>query len=163
MIIRIRGANRFLLLAGAGSLGISLLHFTIPVLGPWAFGYFGAAGLMPAVRAGSLLPAVLTWTLAALFALFGAYALSGAGLIRRLPALQPALAFIGLVYVLRGLALLPELARILQGALSPSRGVVFSAVSLTLGLLYAAGLTALRRRWKLGESPPVDEAARPTH
>ena len=151
---RVRGANWKLLLAGAGSLGISLLHFVIPMLGPGAFGYFGAAELMPAVRAGSLLPAVLTWALAALFALFGTYAWSGAGLIRRLPGLRPALAFIALVYALRGLALFPESAQLLQGALSPPRRVVFSAVSLALGLLYAAGLAALRRRRQLGNAPP---------
>lgn len=144
---RIKSApNWMLLFAASGSIAISLLHVAIPLLGPWAYGYFGAAELMPAATAGSLTPALVTWALAAFFALIGVYALSGAHLIRTLPGLPIGLAFAGAVYSLRGFLLIPEAVQLFQGTLIPPRRALFSGVSLLLGLLYMGGLIVLRLR-----------------
>jgi hypothetical protein len=100
---------------------------------------------MPAAQAGSIIPAALTWALAGIFALFALYAFSGARLIHKLPGLPIILAGIALLYLLRGLVFLPELAQLLQGSLTPPRRAIFSGVSLSLGLMYAGGLIVLRR------------------
>lgn len=109
-----------------------------PFPGPRAYGYFGAADLVPSAERGSLLPALLTWGLALAFAIFGLYALSGARIIGGLPLLRAGLLAIASTYILRGLALFPEAAQLLPGTLHPPRRAVSSAASLLIGLLYAA-------------------------
>ena len=47
---------------------------------------------------------------------------------------------IGAVYALRGLVVVPDLVRLARGAGYPFRQTVFSAVSLTVGLLYLVGV-----------------------
>ncbi|HJY64385.1 MAG TPA: hypothetical protein VJ455_09530, partial [Ignavibacteria bacterium] len=77
------------------------------------------------------------------FALFGFYALSGAGIIKRLPLLRSGLVIIGVLFTLRGLFLVLELlinAGILQGSMIiPTRELVSSSVSLIIGLFYLIG------------------------
>ena len=81
-------------------------------------------------------------------------ALSGAGTIRRLPLLRTALVLISVVYLLRGLSVIPQIA--LLGQTSPSgatvlvRHVVFSTVSLVAGVLYAIGVVLLIRSDRVG-------------
>ena len=74
-----------------------------------------------------------------MFALWGACAFSGDGVIRRLALLRAGLLGIGGVYTFRGLFLLPEIVLLIQGALDPPRKVIFSAGSLAAGLLYLIG------------------------
>jgi len=84
---------------------------------------------------GSPFTVLVTIGLALMFAAWGAYALSGAGVIRRLPLLQTVLIAIGVIYVLRGLLLPSDLVKVLQSGY-PFRFVVFSTGSLAIGLLY---------------------------
>jgi hypothetical protein len=122
-------------LAGWLSAAVAALHVMIVFLGPWAYRYFGAGEDMARqAEAGSLLPAALTLCIVAVFAVFALYAFSGAGSVRRLPLLRTGLVVIGLIYTARGLGLIPEL---LQGAIP--RYLVFSAVSLTIGIVYLLG------------------------
>jgi hypothetical protein len=145
--------GRAWLAAGAvASLGIALLHVAIVLVGAPAYAYFGAPDLAPLAEQGSPVPALLTLTLAALFALWGFYGLSGAGIVGRLPLLGPSLAAIGCVYTLRGLLLLPELAALVRGQGPPMRVAVFSAVSLAIGLAYLAGLVQSRLPRREGEA-----------
>jgi hypothetical protein len=69
----------------------------------------------------------------------GAYALSGAGLIRPLPWLRAGIVVIGVIYVLRGLMLPSEITQVVQGS-RPFRFLVFSSGSLAIGLLYLFGV-----------------------
>lgn len=134
-----RDGRTYLILGGAASLSIAALHVVIVVVGPQGYRFFGAAELAPLAERGSPVPALVTLALAAMFALWGAWAFSGAGVIRRLALLRAGLLGIGSVYALRGLFLLPELVLLIQGALDPPRKVIFSAGSLAAGLLYLIG------------------------
>jgi hypothetical protein len=139
--------SRWLTAAAALCFGIALLHGAIIFMGPDAYAYFGAAELGVAERRGSVMPDVVTAVLVLVFATFGAYALSGAGRIRRLPLLGVALVLIGAVFTLRGLALFPEIVRLASGSGGvPPRMAVFSLVSLVTGLAFLAGTLPHWRR-----------------
>src|SRR5688572_7141260 len=100
--------RQWLILVAAGSLAVTLLQIAILFVGPAGYRYFGAGDLAPLAEQGSTLPALITSLLVVLFATWGAYALSGAGVIRRLPLLRVALVLIAAIYTLRGLAVIPE-------------------------------------------------------
>jgi len=134
-----------LTLAGWLSLAVAALHVGIVFFGAPAYRYFGAGEDMARQsEAGSWMPAALTLFLAAVFAVFALYAFSGAGRLRRLPLLRTGLVLIGSIYTLRGLGLLLELVQFVGGSTAVlPRQLVFSAVSLTIGLLYLAGTVLL--------------------
>ncbi|HYW08227.1 MAG TPA: hypothetical protein VE913_14790 [Longimicrobium sp.] len=136
--------QRWLGAAAIGSFAVAVLHLAVIFIGAPGYAYLGAGDLAPLATRGSPIPALLTSVLTALFALFGIYALSGAGRFRRLPVLRLALLAIGAVYTLRGLLLPLELYALARGAASfPPRYAVFSAMSLAIGLLYLVGTTRL--------------------
>jgi hypothetical protein len=140
----VSAGGRALVTGGCLSLGVAALHAGIVVAGPAAYRYFGAGERMAALAAaGSPVPALITLAMTAVFAVMGLYALAGAGRLRWLPLLRTGLVLIGSLYTLRGLFLPLEVRRVLlaPGALPP-RELVFSAVSLTIGLLYLAGTVA---------------------
>ena len=117
-----------------------MLHVAIIAVGPRAYVYFGAGDLAPAAAAGSPIPALITAGLAIVFGVWGWYAFAGAGLVRRPPLLWLGLWVIGGLYAARGLALVPEVAGLMQGSRSsPPRYAAFSFVSLATGVAYLAG------------------------
>lgn len=106
-----RPGARWLTAAAALSASAALLHLAVIAGGPDWYRYFGAGEEMARLAdRGSPKPALITLAIAAVLAAWSAYALSGAGLIRRLPLLRTALLLISTVYLLRGLALVPILA-----------------------------------------------------
>jgi hypothetical protein len=131
-------------LAATASFAIALLHLVIIFMGPEAYAYFGAVDLGALKDQGSRVPDLITLGLVAVFSLFGLYALSGAGMIRRLPLLRTGIIAIGSIYTLRGLVFFLDLVRFVQGAGYPLRQTVFSAVALGTGLAYLIGTA---RRW----------------
>ena len=124
--------------------GIAFLHLGIIMIGAPAYLYFGRIDLALLAARGSPLPALLTFGLAAVFAGFGLYAFSGAGLLQPLLFLRIGLIFIGSIYTLRGLIVVFDLLRLIRGAGYPFRETVFSAVALTIGLIYLVGTM---RQW----------------
>jgi hypothetical protein len=133
-----------------GSFLLMALHLAMPLAGPGAYGYFGAAELVALAQAGSPVPALLTIGVAALLGVAGLFALSGARRFPELPLRRPALAVIGGIFTLRGLLLVPELASVVAGSsLRPPRALLFSAISLSLGLCVLAGLRLDRARSKI--------------
>lgn len=133
----------FLVLAGLLSVAIAALHVVIVFFGAPAYRYFGAGEDMARqAEAGSFVPAAMTLVIAAVFVVFALYAFSGAGWIRRLPLLRAGLAVISAIYLVRGLSLLPELAKYDSGAV-PLRYLSFSFTSLLIGLFYLAGTALL--------------------
>jgi hypothetical protein len=139
-----RSGQRWLGAAAIGSFVVAVLHLVVIFIGAPGYAYLGAGDLAPLAARGSPVPALLTLALAGMFALFGAYALSGAGRIRRLPVLRVALLAIGAVYTLRGMPLPLEAYALARGvAPFPARYAVFSAASLAIGLLYLVGTTRL--------------------
>jgi hypothetical protein len=134
--------STLLSLAGSASALVAALHAVIVVVGAPGYRYFGAGEQMARQdELGALGPALVTAALTALFALWAAYAFSGARLLRRLLLLRTGLVMIGAVYALRGLAVLPEAYGLVAGSTPPvlPRQIVFSAVSLAIGLAYLAG------------------------
>lgn len=135
-----------LLLASSAAFLLALLHIAIVIIGRKGYGYFGAAQLIPLVQKGSLWPAFITLILVGIFTVCGLYGLSGAGILQHLPLLRHGLILIGAVFSLRGLALVKEIPPFISHNTSvPTRELIFSSVSLIIGLLY---LTGLILRWR---------------
>ncbi len=136
-----RMENKWLKLGGILSFVVALLHVLIIFIGAPAYRYFGAGeDMATATESGSAVPALLTFALVAVFAIWGFYGLSGAGVIRRLPLLKIALILIGAVYTLRGVAVFQQLFRIAASSAEVTpREIVFSLFSLIIGLAYLTG------------------------
>lgn len=96
-------SSRWLTVAALLCFGIALLHGAMIFMGPDAYVYFGAPQLGRAEARGYAYPDQMTVGLVLVFSAFGAYALSGAGRMRRLPLLRIGLVLIGAVFTLRGL------------------------------------------------------------
>ena len=129
-------------LAGVLSAAVAVLHVLIIFVGAPAYRYFGAGERMARLaEQGSATPTMITLGLTLVFGVWAAYAFSGAGLLRRLPLLGPALITIGLVYTLRGLLLGPQVVWFFsaQRAAVPRRQLAFSAAALLTGLAYLVG------------------------
>ena len=132
-------SQQLLKTAGMLSFGVALFQIVVTTVPEWAR-YFGA---WEAVASKVWLLYLTGFFAAEVFALFGLYALSGAGYIRRLPLVRTGLITIGTVYTLRGLFLVLELlinAGVIQGTMIiPTRELITSSVSLVIGIVYLAG------------------------
>ncbi len=128
-------------LGGILSFVVALLHLVIIFVGAPAYRYFGAGeDMATAAESGSAFPAMMTLVLVAVFTIWGLYAFSGAGVIRRLPLLRIALLLIGAIYTLRGVAVFQQIFQIVTSSVQVApREVVFSLVSLVIGLAYLVG------------------------
>jgi putative oxidoreductase len=133
-------SNSCLLLGGVASLLIVLLHLALALRPQW-YRHFGADELAQMHEQGSRFTVLVTLGLAWIFAVWGIYALSGAGMIEQLPLLRSVLIAIGVIYVLRSLMLPSELFKVLLRGY-PLRFVVFSTGSLAAGLLHLIGTLA---------------------
>lgn len=127
-------------LGGVASFLILFLHLALALRPQW-YRYFGADELAQMHEQGSRFTVLVTLGLALMFALWGAYALSGAGVIGQLPLRRTVLMAVGATYVLRSLLLPSELFKVLVNGY-PFRFVVFSTGSLVAGLLYLFGTLA---------------------
>lgn len=139
-------SDYWLLTGGVLSLVAAAVHVTCIFGGPDWYRFFGAGeGMARAAEAGRALPAVLTLCIAAMLSLWGAYALSGAGLIPRLPLLRTGLVIITVVYLARGLIILypPAFGR---SDLSWNFMLWSSLIVLAFGIVHAIGLW---RAWPL--------------
>lgn len=147
--------RRALLSAGLLSAAIAVLHVIIIFVGAPAYRYFGAGEEMARrAEAGSAFPALLTAVVTLFFAAFAFYGLAGAAVAPRPPLLRTGLIVIGVIYALRGLLLAPQLVAYSSNAPHlAQKDLVFSAVSLVIGLLFLFGtwhawpnLRTVRRR-----------------
>ena len=130
--------NIALIAGGLLSAAASLLHVACIFGGPDWYRFFGAGeGVAQAAERGEILPALMTAGIAAILAIWAAYAFSGAGLLPRLPLLRTGLVVISAIYLLRGLVLIPALL-INRGEVMPF--VLWSSlIVLAYGLAYAVG------------------------
>lgn len=127
----------WLIAGGILSAAAALLHLAVIAGGPDWYRFFGAGEDMArAAERGSPAPALITLGIAAVLAIWAAYAFAGAGLIRRLPLLRVALVIISAIYLLRGLVLVPLLAR---GAPVDAFTLWSSLIVLVYGTAYAVG------------------------
>ncbi|MBA4122816.1 MAG: hypothetical protein H0X72_10205 [Acidobacteria bacterium] len=143
-----RNGNQWLKLGGILSFVVALLHLVIIFVGAPAYRYFGAGeDMATAAESGSAFPALITLVLVAVFTIWGLYAFSGAGVIRRLPLLTIALLLIGAIYTLRGVFVFQQIFQIATSSVQVApREVVFSLVSLVIGLAYLVGTVI---NWKI--------------
>ena len=147
--------NRFLLVGAALSAVAALLHVAIIFGGPDWYRFFGAGERFAQLdAAGSRVPDLVTLGIAATLGLWSAYALSGAGRLRRLPVLRTALVAITAIYLARGLVIVPMLL-----SADASRFTAFdwwsSAICLGYGLVHLVGLAQVWRRLSM---PPAAAA-----
>jgi hypothetical protein len=120
---------------------VVVLRLGIIIAGAPAYRYFEAGEEMAQMsEAGSPLPALVTFVIVVVFFIWGLYAFSALGWIRRLPLLRLGLIAISAVYTLRGLGFIPELIWKLQSQASvASPDIVFSLASLLIGVFYSIG------------------------
>lgn len=130
--------NPALVIGGVLSVAASLLHIACIVGGPDWYRFLGAGeGMATMAEQGSIVPTLITLGIAAVLAIWAAYAFAGAGLIPRLPLLRTGLVVISAIYLLRGLALIPALA-INGGDVMPF--ILWSSlIVLVYGVAYAVG------------------------
>ena len=135
--------NGFLIAAATLSAVAALLHVGILVFGADWYRFFGAGERMAQLAAaGHWYPPLITSLIALVLSSWATYALAGAGVIRRLPLMKPALCIITAIYLLRGLVIIPI------AAFATSMATPFwywsSAVCLLYGLVHLLGL---RQAW----------------
>lgn len=138
-----RSPNRLLIVGALLSALAALLHIGCIVFGaPW-YRFLGAGEQMARMDlAGHWYPTVSALVIAGILSVWSAYALSGAGVIRRLPLTRVALCAITGVYLLRGVAYLP-LKAYFPGN-STTFWIVSSGICLVIGLIHLVGL---RQTW----------------
>ena len=138
--------NRFLIAGAAASAAAALLHLLSIAVGAPMYRFLGAGeGFARLAEAGSWTPALVTLGIAAVLSAFCAYALAGAGVIRKLPYTRLALCGIAAVYCFRGLAF-PSLIFFFPDN-SSLFWMVSSSISFGIGMLHVLGLKQLW--WKL--------------
>jgi hypothetical protein len=120
------------LIASLINFAIAGLHIYIITRGAPAYRSFGAGEEMArAAEKGSSIPALVTFGIALVFFVWGLYALAGARVIPELPWTRAILTVIAAIYVARGLVIFYKRDAFM---------VITSLVSITTGLLHAAGL-----------------------
>ncbi len=128
----------WLVAGGLLSFFAAVLHLVVIAGGPEWYRFFGAGeDLAQAAERGAWMPAIVTSAIAAILALWGVIALSGAGRLRRLRMLRAALVAIAAIYLARGLLLLP--LALLKPELVGAFEVWSSLIVLGYGLTYAIG------------------------
>ena len=134
----------YLKFAGILSFIASVLHIGVIIGGASWYRFFGAGeGMALLAEKGSVQPAIMTFCIALVLAVWGAYAWSAAGILPVLPLLKTALILITLVYLVRGsLGLLaPFFADHPQVAEnSMSFWIWSSLICLLIGLVYLRGI-----------------------
>jgi putative oxidoreductase len=147
----VRSGDRFLVFGGVLTGAASLLHVGIILGGPDWYRFFGAGERMARLAArGSAYPAAVTAGIAIVLGIWALYALSGAGVIRRLPFVRLALVLIAAVYLARGILGIPLVLVMDDPYANQLRAkmtfmVLSSAVCICLGICYAFGAA---RVWK---------------
>lgn len=129
--------NPWLVAGGWLSAIAAVIHLACIIGGPDWYRFLGAGEEMArAAERGEWWAAAITLGIAIVLAIWAAYAFSGAGMIGRLPLLRTGLVVISVIYLLRGLALVPI-------AFSPAAQTPFniwsSVIVLGYGIAYAVG------------------------
>jgi hypothetical protein len=130
--------NPWLIVGGCLSLAAALLHLAVIGGGPDWYRFFGAGEEMArAAEQGRWMPHLLTIGIAAVLTVWALYAFAGAGLIRRLPLMRTALVVISLIYLARGLLIIPIMMSV---SLAEAPFDYWSSlIVLVYGICYAVG------------------------
>lgn len=131
--------NRYLIVAAMFSGVAAILHLGCIVFGADWYRFLGTGEkIAQMAEAGDIYPTIVTLGISSVLTLWALYALSGAGVIFRLPLLRLSLCCIAAIYSVRGIAFIPMMS------LFPSNSLTFwltsSIICLLGGLLYVLGL-----------------------
>ena len=133
------------MLGGFASLAIAILHIATIIGGPDWYRFFGAGEeLAIMVEQGSWIPALLTSGIIVVFFIWGLYAFSGAGKMKRLPFLKQILIIISAAYIVRGFGLVSLIYNYAEH--SSSFLMWTSLISLGIGISYAVGT---KQNWSI--------------
>jgi hypothetical protein len=117
----------------------AVAHLACIAIGAPAYRFMGAGEKMArAAEAGQVQPTLVTLAIAGVLSVWAGYALSGAGIIGRLPFTKVILLAICSVYVGRAVAF-PLLRAVFPGN-SETFWLVSSGICLCIGLVHAYGL-----------------------
>lgn len=141
--------NTLLLVGGYFSLAFAVFQISAVFWPPNSIKYLGGPAELSQTRPG--IYALLCIVVAAIVAVFGLYALSGAGKIRRLPLLRTVITVTTVIYVMRGLLLIPQMPIVIKNP-GLVRFALFSVISLCVGLAHLGGLIKLFKQWRPGEA-----------
>ncbi|MGY0653079.1 hypothetical protein ACW7GZ_14710 [Luteimonas sp. A537] len=135
--------NKLLIVSGALSGLAALTHLACLAVGAPLFRLLGAGEQMAQLHAaGHWYPTAVTLTIAAVLAIWSAYALSGAGVLRKLPLRRTVLSAVTAIYLVRGVAVVPVMAYFPGNSIT--FWVVSSSICLAIGLVHLVGL---RQSW----------------
>jgi hypothetical protein len=131
--------KRILLFIGVITIITAILHAAMG-FSPTVSLYFGAPEVLVQNDYVLIISCIL---IAIIIAIFGLYAISGAGYIRPLPWIKQVLAAISSLFILRGILFIPELMIVLDFLdvsfpVAP-RYAVFSFGIFLVGLVYSVG------------------------
>ena len=138
--------NRYLVTGGICSIAVAILHIAIIIGGADWYRFLGAGEEMALMsESGSSSPALITSVIVIIFIIWGIYAFSGAGLIRKIPLLKIALVIIPFIYLLRGLGgillvVFSKYLSVLEYGDSESFMLISSLICTVFGLLYTIGI-----------------------
>ena len=145
-----RYMNIWLIVAGTLSAIAAFLHLGCIYFGAAWYRFFGAGEHMAQMAAnGDLYPTIATLVIATVLTVWGLYALSGAGLIFKLPFIKTCLVVITAIYLVRGVTglIVPFLTK---NPLIHQNSMTFWMVSSTIcciyGIFYLLGTMRLWRR-----------------
>ncbi len=131
--------NIFLIIGAALSALAALLHAGCILFGASWYRFFGAGERMARMAAaGHWYPTVITSVIVVILSCWSVYALSGAGVICRLPLLRPVLCIVTGIYMLRAVAFAP-FHRYFPGN-SAAFWLLSSAICFVIGLVHLVGL-----------------------
>jgi hypothetical protein len=137
-------SKRLMISAAVGYFLIAMLHLAAPFLGPWTYSYFGANYLARLAQSGSMIPAIAGFIIGIAFTGFGFMGVSVAGVKRSRRLDRPILWGVGVILVLRGLVVVPQIFLLFRGLSTFARGPVFSLIALVIGAVQLIGLWKTR-------------------
>ena len=130
---------------------IAVLHIVVPFNGMIDYIYIGTNKFALLEMQRSPLPESTNLLLALVFAVFGMYCLSGAEMMRPLPGLNPVLWFIGGLFTLRGLIIIPRLLGFGTNEQLPAVHFSISILALVIGLLILIGMKKKKQEYNAVE------------
>jgi len=143
-----KSASKYFFFAGVATFIGGLIHLSMIIGGPSWYRLFGAPeSITQMAGTGSLYPAVVCIFIACVLFTWSFYALSGAGLILKLPFLRTILMFIAVALIIRGVSFIPlmlinpEIFQRITNCQSVNAFLIItSAICLVVGLAYAVGI-----------------------
>ena len=132
------GFNRPLQIAALCCFLAALAHLGCIVFGGDWYRFFGAGEQMALMaEKGLLYPTIFTSVIVVVLSTWGLYALSGAGVIKRLPLTKLALILISSIFILRGVSFVGLMPLFPENSMT--FWLVSSGICLFIGVLFITG------------------------